>query len=157
MTKSAKSTSLISLALGLLLVGLLLLAEKAPASPDQLQTLRAAVERAESALQIAGLGCEVMPEPEDRASCHAALDSASVPVHVARGVLQVAAACQEGDAGEACRAAQLAQAERLLPEVRRVAEQVASPAASASSSAKSGGAGGEAPDGPAPPASSLSL
>ena len=153
MTKSAKSTSLISLALGLLLVGLLLLAEKAPASPDQIAQLRAAVERAESALQLAGLGCEVMAEPESRASCHAALDSASVPVHVARGVLQVAEACQEGDAGASCRAVQIAQAERLLPEVRRIAEEVSTPAASASGEA--GGASGAGGEGPGPPSSAL--
>lgn len=158
MTRS-ESTSLISLALGLLLVGLLLLAEKSPASPDQLAQLRSAVERAEAALQLAGLGCEVMTEPAARADCHAALDSASVPVHVARGVLQVAEACQEGDAGESCRATQIAQAEQLLPEVRRVAEQLAAPAASgeAAGAGGEGGAGGSGGEGPEPTASALPL
>lgn len=142
MTKSAKSTSLISLALGLLLVGLLFLAEKAPATPDQLAQLRSAVERAESALQLAGLGCEVMAEREDRVACHAALEAASRPVHVARGVLQVTEACQEGSAGEVCRATQIAQAERLLPEVRRIAEDAAAPAPPAASASGEAGAGG---------------
>lgn len=161
MTKSAKSTSLISLALGLLLLGLLLLAERTPASPDQLAQLRSAVERAEAALQLAGLGCEVMVEPAARADCHAALDGASVPVRVARGVLQVAEACQEGDAGESCRATQIAQAEQLLPEVRRIAEQLAAPTTSASGEAAGtggeGGAGGSGGEGPEPPASALPL
>lgn len=139
MTRTAKSTSLISLALGLLLVGLLLLAERTPASSDQLAQLRTAVERAEAALQLAGLGCEVMAEREDRVACHAALEAASRPVHVARGVLQVAEACQEGSAGEVCRATQIAQAERLLPEVRRIAEDATAPAASASGEAGAGG------------------
>lgn len=151
MTTSARTTTLLSLLAGALVLGLLLLASSpGTLSPDQLDQLRRSTEQAEQALHLARLGCELLPVPEDRASCHLALAGAEVPVKIARGILATSEACGSGSAGEACRAAQTKAAERLLPEVRRVVEQLQTrPLASASASAS---AAPEPPEVP-PPAS----
>jgi hypothetical protein len=128
MTDSARTTTLLSLvACALLLVALLW--GGAPRSEDELDQLRRAVAQGEAALHLARLGCELHPEPEERADCHQALAAAELPLKVARGVLVTADACGEG-AG-ACRDAQLARARELLPEARRLVEQLAASSASA--------------------------
>lgn len=152
MTTSARTTTLLSLAVGALVLGLLLLSSRAPLSADQLEQLRRATDQAEQSLHLARLACELLPVPEDRAQCHLALAGAELPVKVARGILATNEACATGSAGEACRAAQTKAAEQLLPEVRRVVEQLqAHPPASASASAS--GAPEPPPEVPDPPAS----
>lgn len=149
MTSSARTTTLLSVIAGAIILGLLLWASQ-PRTEGELDQLRRSTEQAEQSLHLARLGCELLPEPEDRASCHLALAGAEVPVKIARGILATSEACGSGSAGEACRAAQTKAAEQLLPEVRRVVEQLqARPVASASASAS---ATPEPPEVP-PPAS----
>lgn len=151
---SARTTTLLSLLAGALVLGLLLFfSGPGTLTPDQLDQLRRSTDQAEQALHLARLGCELLPVPEDRASCHLALAGAEVPVKLARGILATSEACGSGSAGEACRTAQAKAAEQLLPEVRRVVEQLqARPLASASASA-SASATLEPPEVPDPPAS----
>lgn len=153
MTSSARTTTLLSLLAGALVLGLLLFVSgPGTFTPDQLDQLRRSTDQAEQSLHLARLACELLPEPQDRASCHLALAGAEVPVRLARGVLATSEACASGSAGEACRAAQTRAAEQLLPEVRRVVEQLqARPLASASASAS---VAPEPPEVPDPPASS---
>ncbi len=153
MTSSARTTTLLSLLAGALVLGLLLLASSpGTLTPDQLDQLRRSTDQAEQALHLARLGCELLPEPQDRASCHLGLAGAEVPVKLAKGILATSEACGSGSAGEACRTAQTKAAEQLLPEVRRVVETLqARPVASASASAS---ATPEPPEAPDPPAAS---
>jgi len=152
MTTSARTTTILSIAAGALVLGLLLLSSSAPLSADQIEQLRRATDQAEQSLHLARLACELLPVPEDRAQCHLALMGAEVPVKVARGILATSEACASGSAGEACRAAQTRAAEQLLPEVRRVVEQLQRPVVSASASASS--APEPPPEVPDPPAAS---
>lgn len=116
------TTALTAIACALILVALLWAG--APRSEDELEQLRRATAQGEAALHLARLGCELIEDPERRADCHQALGVVALPVEVARGVLATADACAAGD--DPCRAAQLAQARALLPEVRRVVEELAS-------------------------------
>lgn len=117
MTESARLTSILT-ALACALVLVALLWAGSPRPEDELDQLRRAVRQADAALHLARLGCELQEDPERRADCHQGLGVAELPLRVARGVLATADACGAGD--EPCRAAQLAQARELLPEVRRV-------------------------------------
>jgi hypothetical protein len=152
MTTSARTTTLLSVLAGALILGLLLWSSSAPLTADQLEQLRRATDQAESQIHLARLACELQPEPADRTQCHLMVAGAEVPVKIARQVIATNEACATGSAGEACRAAQTKAAEQLLPEVRRVVEQLQRPMASASASASS--APEPPPEVPDPPAAS---
>lgn len=138
LTTSARTTTLLSVLAGAIILGLLLWSSSAPLTADQLDQLKRATDQAESQIHLARLACELQPEPADRAQCHLMVAGAEVPVKIARQVIATNEACASGGAGEACRAAQTKAAEQLLPEVRRVVEQLqAHPPTSASASASS--------------------
>jgi hypothetical protein len=120
------TTLLAALASALILVALLWASRPHP--DDDLDQLRRATAQADAALHLARLGCELVEDSERRQDCHQGLSVAGLPLQVARGVLATADACALAD--EPCRAAQLAQARVLLPEVRRAVEALAPVASS---------------------------
>jgi hypothetical protein len=138
MTTSARTTTLLSVAAGLLVLGLLLLSSRAPLDASELDQLRRSTGQAEALLALARLQCDLREEPADRAECHLLVDGMALPVKVARGVLTTADACPPGALGEGCQRTQIEQARVLLPEVRRLVETAAP-----------GSSGAAAGDGPA--------
>jgi hypothetical protein len=121
------TTLLAALASALILVALLWASRPHP--DDDLDQLRRATAQADAALHLARLGCELVEDSERRQDCHQGLSVAGLPLQVARGVLATADACALAD--EPCRDAQLARARELLPEARRLVEQLAASSASA--------------------------
>lgn len=125
MTTSARTTTLLSVAAGLLVLGLLLLSSRAPLDASELDQLRRSTSQAEAVIALARLQCDLREEPADRTECHLLMDGMALPVKVAKGVLATAEACPPGALGETCQRTQVEQARTLLPEVRRLVETAA--------------------------------
>lgn len=138
-TQSGRIVALVSLAIvvpaALVLSGACQLpGTKAPVSADELEQLDTWLARADLTLELAKLGCEAFPEPQDRDACRQGLQTADSTLRIARGIVTTAKACKTaGD--EACLAEQLKQAREVLPDVQRLAESLR------------GGAGGGGPAG----------
>lgn len=107
------------LALDLLLVGALCLscAEPAVPSADELAELQAAVSRARTLEPAARLGCDLLADPDEGATCHGALDALSEAAQSGAAVLVSARACRETQGAE-CLASARQTARGLLRTLR---------------------------------------
>lgn len=88
----------------------------APPTADELAELEVALSRADALLELARLGCLVLPELQDRDVCSSTLATMDRSLDVGRSIVATAKTCQAaGD--EVCRLEHLRQAREILPEI----------------------------------------
>lgn len=143
-TQSGRIVALVSLAIivpaALILSGACQLpgSKAAPPTADELTELEVQLSRADALLELARLGCQVLPEPIDRDSCTAPLTALDRSFEVGRSIVATAKTCQNaGD--EVCRLEHLRQAREILPEILDLVGQLragAPPRVALSSSAE---------------------
>jgi len=90
--------------------------KSAPPSADELAELEVTLSRADALLELARVGCLVLPEPQERDLCSSTLAGIDRSLDVGRSIVATAKTCQNaGD--ELCRLEHLRQAREVLPEI----------------------------------------
>lgn len=120
-TQSGRIVALVSLALivplALTLSGACQLpGSKAPPTADELAELEVTLSRADALLELARVGCLVLPEPQERDVCSSTLAALDRSLDVGRSIVATAKTCQQ-TSDEMCRLEHLRQAREILPEI----------------------------------------